>query len=80
MLEHFEMQGLKPMSTPLVAHFKLSSTLSPQTEKKREYMSHVPYASAVGSMKYAIVYTRPNIPYAVSVVSRYMDRPRKINW
>ncbi|RVW90980.1 Retrovirus-related Pol polyprotein from transposon TNT 1-94 [Vitis vinifera] len=79
-LEHFEMQGLKPMSTPLVAHFKLSSTLSPQTEKKREYMSHVPYASAVGSMKYAIVYTRPNIPYAVSVVSRYMDRPRKINW
>ena len=41
MLEHFEMQGLKPMSTPLVAHFKLSSTLSPQTGKKKKKGVHV---------------------------------------
>ena len=43
-------------------------------------MSHVPYVSAVGSIMYAMVYTRPNISHVVSVVSRYMDCPGKIHW
>ncbi|RVW24698.1 Retrovirus-related Pol polyprotein from transposon TNT 1-94 [Vitis vinifera] len=55
------MQGSKPVSTPLAAHSKLSSALSPQNEEEKEYMSHVPYASAVGSIMYVMVCTRPNI-------------------
>ena len=43
-------------------------------------MSHVPYASAVGSIMYVMVYTRPDISHAVRVMSSYMDRPRKIHW
>ena len=43
-------------------------------------MSHVPYVSAVGSIMYAMVYTRPNISHVVSVVSRDMDCPGKIHW
>jgi hypothetical protein len=43
-------------------------------------MSHVPYASAVGSMMYAMVCTRPDISQAVSVVSRYMANPSKEHW
>ena len=42
-------------------------------------MSRVPYASAVGSIMYAMVYTRLDISHAVSVVSRYMDRPGKVH-
>ena len=41
-------------------------------------MLHVP--SAIGNIMYAMVYTRPDISHAVSVVSRYMDRPIKIHW
>ena len=41
MLERFGMQGLKPVSTLLVAHFKLSSALSPQTKEKRESTCHM---------------------------------------
>ncbi|RVW44318.1 Retrovirus-related Pol polyprotein from transposon TNT 1-94 [Vitis vinifera] len=78
-LERFGMQGLKPVSTPLVAHFKLSSALSPQTKEEREYMSHVPYANAVGSIMYVMVCTRLDISHAVSAVSRYMDRLGKIH-
>ena len=74
------MQGSKPVSTLLVAHFKLSSLLSPQTKEEMEHMSHVPYASVVRSIMYVMVCTRPNISHIVSVVSRYMDRPRKIHW
>ena len=36
-------------------------------------MSHVPCASAVGSLMYAMVYTRPNIAYVVGVLSRFKE-------
>ena len=38
----FNMQSSKPISTPLVAHFRLSSILSPQSDDEIEYMSHIP--------------------------------------
>ena len=43
-------------------------------------MSRVPYVSAVGSMMYAMVCTRPDISQALSVVSRYMANPSKDHW
>ncbi|XP_069152760.1 secreted RxLR effector protein 161-like [Solanum lycopersicum] len=43
-------------------------------------MALVPYASAVGSLMYAMVYTRPDIAHAVGVVSRYMANPGKEYW
>ena len=43
-------------------------------------MSRVPYASAVGSMMYAMVCTHPDISQAVSVVSRYMANLGKDHW
>ena len=68
------------MATPLAAHFKLSSSLVPKTIEEESYMEKVPYSSAVGSLMYAMVCTRPNISHAVSVVSRYMANPRKAHW
>nr|GEU35870.1 hypothetical protein [Tanacetum cinerariifolium] len=43
-------------------------------------MSKVPYANVVGSLMYMMVCTRPNIAYAVSVVSRYLANPGKNHW
>jgi hypothetical protein len=43
-------------------------------------MSHVPYASAVGSLMYAMVYTRPDIAHAVGFLSIYMSKPGKEHW
>ena len=40
-------------------------------------MSRVPYASAVGSLMFAMICTRPDIAQAVGVVSRYMANPGK---
>lgn len=74
------MHDSKPVRTPLGAHFSLSAALSPSTDEDRDYMSHVPYASAVGSIMYAMVCTRPDISHAVSVVSRYMANPGKEHW
>nr|GEY48941.1 retrovirus-related Pol polyprotein from transposon TNT 1-94 [Tanacetum cinerariifolium] len=43
-------------------------------------MSNVSYANAVGSLMYLMVCTRPDIAYAVSVVSRYLTNPGKNHW
>ncbi|KAE8698224.1 pentatricopeptide repeat-containing protein [Hibiscus syriacus] len=51
----------KPVSTPLAPHFKLGASMSLKDDVEREYMSKVPYASAVGSLMYTVVCTRPDI-------------------
>ena len=43
-------------------------------------MPHVPYASAVGSLMYAMVCTRPNIAHVLGVLSRCMSKPGKEHW
>ena len=79
-LSRFNMNEAKPVSTPLGSHFKLSKEQSPKTEKERDHMCKVPYASAIGSLMYAIVCTRPDIANAVGVVSRFMSRLGKQHW
>ncbi|KAL6332866.1 hypothetical protein AAG906_017135 [Vitis piasezkii] len=79
-LSRFNMNEAKPVSTPLGSHFKLSKEQSPKTEEERDHMSKVPYASAIGSLMYAMVCTRPDIAHAVGVVSRFMSRPGKQHW
>jgi hypothetical protein len=43
-------------------------------------MEHVPYASAVGSLMYAMVCTRTDIAHAVSTVSRFISNPGRPHW
>ena len=61
-------------------HFKLSKEQSSKTAEERDHMILVPYASAVGSLMYDMVCTRPDIAHAVGVVSRYMANPGKEHW
>ena len=70
----------KPVSTPLASHFKLSAAMSPSPNDERQYMAQIPYQSAIGSLMYAMVCTRPDISQAVSIVSRYMHDPGKGHW
>ena len=43
-------------------------------------MECVPYASAIGSLIYAMVCTRPDIAHVVGVVSRFMHNTGKTHW
>ena len=79
-LKIFNMQNAKPVSTPFASHFKLRKEMCPKTQEDMDYMSKVPYASAVGSLMYAMVCTRPDIAHAVGVVSKYMNNPGKEHW
>ena len=79
-LERFNMNKAKVVSSPLATHFKLSTKQSPSTDKEKEDMEKVPYASAVGSLMYAMVCTRPDIAYAVGTVSRFLSNPGREHW
>eukprot|EP00268_Persea_americana_P052517 TRINITY_DN5882_c0_g1_i3.p1 TRINITY_DN5882_c0_g1~~TRINITY_DN5882_c0_g1_i3.p1 ORF type:complete len:175 (-),score=26.15 TRINITY_DN5882_c0_g1_i3:42-566(-) len=79
-LEKFNIQHAKPVSTSLVGHFSLSAGQCPSTDDEIEEMSKIPYANAVGYLMYAMVCTRPNIAQAVGVVSKFMANPGKEHW
>jgi len=49
------------VSTPLASHFKLKSATSLTSIEEREYMTHIPYASVISSLMYAIVCTRSDL-------------------
>lgn len=71
------MQDCKPVLTPLSPQFKLSASQSSEIEFQ---LNEFPYAQAVGSLMYAMVCTRLDIAYAVSVVSRFFSCPSKTHW
>ena len=54
--------------------------MCPKTQDEIDHMSKIPYASAVGSLMYAMVWTRPDIAHAVGVVSRFMENPGNEHW
>nr|CAN77425.1 hypothetical protein VITISV_041980 [Vitis vinifera] len=80
MLERFNMDNAKPVSTPLANHFRLSTSQCPKTDGEVNDMSKVPYASAVGCLMYAMVCTRLDLAHAVSVVSKFLSNPGRMNW
>ena len=79
-LERFNMKEAKPVTTPLGGHWKLSKSSCPSTEEENKKMVVIPYSSAVGSLMYAMVCTRPDIAHAVGVVSRFLSNPGKQHW
>ena len=76
-LETFRMTSCKSVMTPITTHFKLSSLQCLKTEEEKLEMTKIPYANAVGCMMYVMVLTRPDISYALSIVSKYMVSPGK---
>ncbi|XP_060182061.1 secreted RxLR effector protein 161-like [Lycium barbarum] len=79
-VQRYGMNKCKPVTLSLTQHFRLFSLMAPQSKEKVEYMSKVPYCSAVGSIMYVMVCTGPDITQAVSVVSRFMSKPDKKYW
>eukprot|EP00253_Pinus_taeda_P022864 PITA_22864 len=81
-LEGFAVKGKKeldskPVRISILVGVKLSVEQCPETQEEEEDMSHVPYASVVGSLMYEIVYTRPNIAHVVGVLSMLMSKLAK---
>lgn len=64
------MEECKSVSTPAEASLKL------RIDSTRESVNPTLFKSLVGSLRY-LTFTRPDIMYAVGLVSRYMEKPKQ---
>lgn len=70
-LERFKMSGCNPVRTPVETWNKKL-----RRETKGEPVDPTMFKSIVGSLRY-LTFTRPDIPYGVSLISRYMEMPKQ---
>lgn len=61
------------VSTSIAGHFKSSSSQSPKTYLESNFTKEFPHSNATGSLMHAMICTRPDLAYATSLVSRYME-------
>nr|GEV24767.1 hypothetical protein [Tanacetum cinerariifolium] len=59
---------------------KLSKSQGASTLAELKRMQNAPYASAVGSIMYAVRCTRPGVAFAQNVTSRFQQNPGDIYW
>lgn len=70
-LEKFGMAQSKTVSTPIEG----------QIEESEEVLKdQIPYRQAVGSLMYLMTATRPDLAYALSIVSTKLDSPTQAYW
>ena len=67
------MQDCKHIDTSMAKSETLSQRLCPKTSEEKEQMSKVPFLSAVGSLMYAIMCTRPDICHGIGMASKYQS-------
>ncbi|GJZ21903.1 putative RNA-directed DNA polymerase [Tanacetum coccineum] len=79
-LKKFNMQNSKKGFIPMEVKHDLSNEMCASSDEEKAYMKRVPYASAVGSIMYAVRCTRPDVAFAQNLVSRYQQNPGKLHW
>ena len=70
-LKVFKMDQSKKEFLPVLQGVKLSKTQSPTTTEDRKRMKVIPYASVIGSIKYAMLYTRSIVYPTLSLAREY---------
>ncbi|KAL4035561.1 hypothetical protein IC575_004263 [Cucumis melo] len=80
MLVRYLMQNSKKGLLPFRHGVHLSKEQCPKTPQEVEDIRRIPYASTMGSLMYAMLCTRPDICYAVGIVSRYQSNPGLDHW
>uniref|UniRef100_A0A2N9I1B8 Retrovirus-related Pol polyprotein from transposon TNT 1-94 n=1 Tax=Fagus sylvatica TaxID=28930 RepID=A0A2N9I1B8_FAGSY len=79
-LKRFRMNDCSPSVAPIVKGDRFNLNQCPKNDLEREQMKNIPYASAVGSLMYAQVCTRPDIAFAVGMLGRYQSDPGLDHW
>ena len=76
MLEKFGMNNSNTVKTPMVERL----TKATPTDMKLGPKQHENYRSLIGCLLYVAVWSRPDIAYAVSELSRFVSEPFKVHW
>ncbi|GJX02892.1 hypothetical protein Tco_0188808 [Tanacetum coccineum] len=74
------MENSKRGSIPMQEKLRLSKSQGASTPAELKHMQNVPYASAVGSIMYAVRCTRPDVAFAQNITSRFQQNPGDLYW
>ena len=79
-LKRSGMDTAKKGSLPVIKNKTLRKAHCPVTEQGKAEMTKHPYASAIGSIMYAMLCTRPCVALALSLTNRFQSNPGKEHW
>ena len=74
-VKRFGMENSKRGFMPMRDGVQISKEHLLKTPKDRALMEKIPYASAIGSIIYAMLCTRPDVAFALSVTTRFEANP-----
>lgn len=77
-VEKFRMTDCKPTSTPFPGGVKVFKATNEEVQEMQQ--KNLPYRSVVGSSMYIAIWTRPDISYAVGVLSQHLEKPSLTHW
>nr|GEW70643.1 hypothetical protein [Tanacetum cinerariifolium] len=79
-LKRYCMENSKRGSIHMQKKLKLSKSQDASTLAEMKHMQNVSYASAVGSIMYAVRCTRLDVAFAQNITSRFQQNPGDIYW
>ncbi len=79
-LNRFELTNVTPRNTPLPVGTTLDQGMSPKTDSERKLMMDKPYHPVLGSVMWEQLATRPDLSFAVSLLSRFQADPGIKHW
>lgn len=79
-LSRFGMEKCRSGNAPISKGDKMHKGQCPRNNLERKNMENIPYAGLVGSLMYAQVCTRPDISFAVNMLSRYQSNAGQEHW
>ncbi len=79
-LNRFELMNISPRNTPLPVGFIVDQNMSPKTDSERKEMDNKPYRSLLGSVMWGQLATRPDLSFAISLLSRFQANPGVEHW
>jgi hypothetical protein len=79
-MKRFSMDNAKRGHLPMAPGTILDKSHCPSSDDEINRMKDIPYASAIGSIMYAMLCTRPDVSYALSMTSRYQQNPGEAHW
>jgi hypothetical protein len=79
-ISRFTLTDAKLYDTPMTPSTSYSKDNSPALQQDAAKMWKVPYREAIGSLMYASVATCPDIAFAVSTLSQFLDNLGEAHW
>ena len=79
-ITRFDLAHVQPRNIPLPVGIVLDNDMCPQTDSEKREMHDKPYRPILGSIMWGQLATRPDLSFAVSLLSRFQGNPGIEHW